>query len=180
MFYLAELIDRLFKTVDPTWLDFSYQDVVDKMMEKRPENRYATFADAKVAIGKHDFINMEISDEDKKTYRSFIDLVYQSLAYFIDERIFISDPEGFLSSLEKVIRDNLFEENVQKNSAIISCLVTGSYRYKEKVNIPLSVVKEFVAWFKSSTSQSQKLILANIVHKLSAIDIKESNLDIPF
>lgn len=35
-------------------------------MEKRPENRFESFAAIHEAIGKHDFLHMEISDRDKK------------------------------------------------------------------------------------------------------------------
>lgn len=44
MFYLAELFRRLIdnsKSCDRT--DFSYNDILNKMMEKKPENRFASF-----------------------------------------------------------------------------------------------------------------------------------------
>ncbi|HOJ11794.1 MAG TPA: protein kinase family protein [Clostridiales bacterium] len=181
MFYLAELFNRLLQGAnEQDLLDFSYQDILVKMMEKRPENRYATFANVKEAIGKHDFINMEISQEDKNTYQTFANLVYQTLTSFINEQKFNYDADMFIAKLEKALRHNLFEDSIQKNADVISSIVTSAYRYNNKVDIPCHVVKNFLDWFGSSTTQSQKLILANIISKLSIINVEEEEPELPF
>lgn len=181
MFYLAELFNRLIKETDePDSLDFSYTDILDKMMEKQPQNRYATFADIKEAIGKHDFVNMEISQEDKDIYQAFTNLIYQSILSFLDEQKFNHDTDVFVAKLEKALRDNLFENIIQKNEDVISSLVTGSYRYNKRVDIPCSRIKDFLYWFRASTPQSQKLILTNIISKLSTITVVEKEPEIPF
>lgn len=181
MFYLAELFNRLLQgTNELDLLDFSYQDVLVKMMEKRPESRYATFTEVKEAIGKHDFINMNISQVDKDIYQAFTNLVYQALMSFTDEQKFNYDADVLITKLEKVLRDNLFEDAIQKDADVISSIVTGAYHYDGNVNIPCYVVKDFLDWFKFSTPQSQKLILANIISKLSTIAVEEKDLEIPF
>ena len=181
MFYLAELFNRLLKEANkPDLLDFSYQVVLDKMMEKQSRNRYATFADIKEAIGKHDFVNMEISQEDKNIYQAFTNIVYQALTSFIDEQKFNYDTDMLVAKLEKALRDNLFEDVIQKNADVISSIVTGAYRYNNGVDIPCSVIKDFLDWFKVSTSHSQKLILTNIISKLSTIAVVEKEPEIPF
>lgn len=181
IFYFAELFNRLLKDKnEPDLLDFSYQDILDKMMEKYPQNRYATFADIKDAIGKHDFVNMEISQKDKDIYQAFTNLVYQALTSFIDEQKFNYNTDVFVTKLEKTLRDNLFEDIIQKDADVISSIVTGAYKYKNSVDIPCSVVKYFLDWFKVSTSQSQKLILTNIISKLSTIAVVEKEPELPF
>jgi len=181
MFYLAELFNRLLRgNSEPDLLDFSYQDIVNKMMEKHQENRYKTFADIKEAMGKHDFINMEISQQDKDTYRNFASIIFRSLSSFTDEQKFNYDAETFISKLEKALRNNFFEDVIQKNEDVISSVVSGEYSYNNRIDIPCSVVKNFIDWFKASTPQSQKLILTNIISKLSAIGVIETNPELPF
>ena len=71
-FYFAELYNRLMReaeNVDES--DFSYHDILNKMMQKDPAERYASFSQVKNAIGKHDFSVMGISDEDKDIYQEF-------------------------------------------------------------------------------------------------------------
>ncbi|WP_061215358.1 protein kinase family protein [Syntrophomonas wolfei] len=181
MFYLAELFNRLLMEAhEQDLLDFSYQDILYKMMEKQPQNRYETFADIKEAIGKHDFVNMVISQEDKDIYQAFTNLVFQALISFFDEQKFNYDIDIFVARLEKALRDNLFENIIQKNADIIGSIVFGAYRCSSNVVIPCSVVNDFLNWFTASTPQSQKLILTNIISKLSTIAVVEKEPEIPF
>lgn len=149
-------------------------------MKKQPEDRYASFAEIKEAMNKYDFINLDISQSDKKTYQSFTNLLMQSLSSFTDERKFNYDSNLFISKLEKVLRDNCFEDIIQKNADLISSVVIGAYRYNNGIDISCSVVKKFLDWFKASTKQSQQLILTNIISKLSLISIEESESELPF
>ncbi|MCH5200719.1 MAG: protein kinase [Oscillospiraceae bacterium] len=181
MFYLAELLNRLIRNADNSeYLNFSYQKIIDKMMQKEPSNRYESFISIKDEIGRHDFSNMNISEKDKKIYQSFTSLVFASLDRFIDERKFNTDISIFVSRLEKALRDNSFEDIIQKNSDIIGSIVIGKYQYNSRINIPCHVVKEFLDWFKESNLQSKELILNNIIAKLSIVRIEESEPDYPF
>jgi serine/threonine-protein kinase len=181
MFYLAELFNRLLQGVRiPDLLNFTYQVILVKMMEKQPERRYATFADVKESIEKHDFIKMEISQEDKNIYRAFADLVSQALIAFINEREFNYDTVMFVTKLEKALSNNIYEDVIQKNEDIIGSIVNGAFRFTNGVNIPNDVVKKFLVWFKSSKPQSQKLILANIITKLSIVFVAVEEPEVPF
>ena len=65
MFYLAELLNRLMVTSPHAdEMNFSYQEILDKMMKKDSSERYHSFAEVKDAIGKHDFTSLDIPDED--------------------------------------------------------------------------------------------------------------------
>lgn len=181
MFYLAELLNRLMINAENSDdLSFSYQSILDRMMQKNPAERYATFAEVKEAIGKHDFINMDISKVDREIYQSFTNLLYQSLSDFIDAQKFNYDASTFISKLEKALHNNLFEEIIQKNSDIINSIVIGGYHYNNNVVIPCDTVRNFLNWFKNSTLESQTLIINNIISKLSNISIIEAEPELPF
>lgn len=181
MFYLAELLNRLLKEIeDPDLNDFSHQNILDKMMEKNPENRFATFAEIREALNKIDFSNLQISDNDKKTYQNFANALYEALSTFVDERKFNYDTNLFITKLEKALRDNCFEDVIQNNADLISCVVVGAYRYNNRINISRQTVKSFVDWYKSSTTQSQKLILSNIIAKLSIVNVTQQEEELPF
>lgn len=150
------------------------------MMEKRPEDRFESFAAIHEAIGKHDFLHMEISDRDKKIYQDFTNLVYESLVFYQAEPHFNSDGALFISKLEKVLATNLFETIIRKNSDVISCIVDCDYRYKLKTEIPRKTVEDFLEWFRNSTPQSQALILNNFIFKLSDIRVEEPEPELPF
>lgn len=182
MFYLAELLNRLLTKMDePENNDFSYKNILDKMMEKSPSNRFDSFAEIKENIDKHDFNNLDISAKDKLIYQNFSNSIYIALSSYTDERKFNYDTDVLLTKLEKVLRDNCFEDIIQKNNDVISCIVTGGYKYNKRSEIKYKDVKSFYDWYKGSTKQSQKLILTNIISKLSLISIvNSSNDDLPF
>lgn len=181
MFYLAELFNRLMDNMEyKKEANFSYHRIVDKMMAKKPEDRYPSFAAVKDDIEKHDFANMNISPKDKKIYQAFATVLYQTISEFIDDRKFNSDPSVFIARLEKALKNNLFEDNIQKNADIIGGIVSGGYRYDNTVKIPCDVVRDFLQWFKESTLESQNLIMSNLISKISIIRVNETMPDLPF
>lgn len=179
MFYLAELLNRLLINNKEDF-KFSYQNILDKMMEKQPDNRYSSFSEIKEAIEKYDFVNLNISKADKEIYQSFVNLIWRTLSSFIDERKFNHEPEILISQLELSLKNNCFEDIIQANPEVIRSIVTGPYRFSNSIEIPCSVVKEFLDWYKKSTKLSQKLILSNIISKLSTISIEEREPELPF
>lgn len=181
MFYLAELFGRLIdKAENCDRTDFSYNEILSKMMEKRPENRFESFAAIRETIGKRDFLSMKISDEDRQIYQYFTNLVYESLTSYMTEPKFNSDCAIFISRLEKALTTNLFETFIQKNADVISSIVNCGYRYNNGVSIPTEIVRDFLSWFRASTPQSQALVLNNFISKISGITVNEPEPELPF
>ena len=181
MFYLAELFGRLIDNAgscDRT--DFSYNDILNKMMEKKPENRFASFAAIREAIGKHDFLHMQISDEDREIYQKFTCLIYKSLTSYMSEPRFNTDCAIFISRLEKALTTNLFETVIRKNADVIGSVVDCDYRYNNGVNISNKTVRNFLDWFRASTPQSQALVLNNFIAKISDIEVIKPDTELPF
>ena len=181
MFYLAELFGRLIDNAKYcSRKDFSYNDILKKMMEKQPTDRFESFASVRDAIGKHDFTHMEIAEEDKKIYQDFTNAVYRSLTSYVSEPRFNTDCVIFISRLEKALMTNLFETVIQKNSDVIGSVVDSRYLYNNSVDIPNAIVRKFLDWFRASTPQSQVLVLNNFISKISNIKIVEPEPELPF
>lgn len=180
MFYLAELLNRLINEYLIDKSDFSYYEILDKMMKKNPKDRYESFLEVKSAIDKKDFLNMSISDSDKRIYQTFANSIYELINVFTSERSFNNNPETFIQKLEDVVKNNLFEDKIQNNGDLISTLVLSSYRYNLRVSVSCKVVYDFLDWFKTSTVISQKIILSNLITKLSTINIDYTWEDLPF
>ncbi len=182
MFYLAELLKRLLtNTTNSKVKDFSYEDILDKMMEKNPKNRFDNFKAVRDAVNKKDFFSMEISEEDKKIYLDFTDSVYNLISVFTESPRFIMQPEIFISKIKNIINNNLFETYIQNNEDVINCIIeTSKYRYYPLRQVSSDVIKKFLQWFCQSTPQSQELILKNFISKLSTIKIKRTDTEVPF
>lgn len=183
MFYLGELLHRLISEIPNIFYNsFSHHSILDKMMAKKPNDRYSSFAEIREVIDKQDFTNMEITQSDKDIYQIFANHLYYTLSKFTSERKFNRDVDDFIQKIEQILQDNYFENEIQNNSDLLGSIITAGYRYKTKNLISCDNVKLFLAWFKKSTQQSQQLILNNIILKLSTIpvEIDEFSDDIPW
>ena len=181
MFYLAELFNRLIENaMSCDMSDFSYGDILAKMMKKHPEERYGSFASIQESIGKHDFINMTISANDMEVYQKFTNAVWNAISSYMNEPKFNTDINLFISKLNSALTTNLFETFIQRNSDVISSIVSCGYRFNNSVNISTHTVRCFLDWFKGSTPQSQALIISNFISKLSDIPVKEPEDELPF
>lgn len=181
MFYIGELFYRLVDSAtNCCQKDFSYNDVLQKMMQKDPEDRYSNFEEIKQVIGQHDFINnIQITDRDRSIYQKFTTPIYQSLFAYTEDPQYNSDSSLFISRLYETLKNNLFESCIQKNSDIINSIVLSSYRYSNEICIECAVVKDFLEWFESLTASFQELVMTNIAKKLSLVHIDLDD-DLPF
>ena len=179
MFYLAELLNRLMANADMMG-EFSNHRILEKMMQKNPANRYATFDEVRKEIGKRGFIAINTSTEDKRIYQMFTNGIFNALECFIDERKFISDPASFILKLEKVLLDNLFEDTILSNSELIQAVVKSGFKYLRSIVIPCKAVSDFLVWYKDDTQENQALILNNFVSKLSTIRVDMTDSELPF
>lgn len=180
MFYLAEMLHRLItKNEMLNEHDFSYHEILNKMMEKKPENRYENFASIREAIGKHDFVHMNISNKDKRIYQQFTNLTLRALDSYLEEPIFNSDITEFIERLEKTLKKNLFEDTIQNTADVIKSLVNCGFRYNLNIEISTDITRKFLDWFRASTVQSQELILNNFIAKIANVKVNKPD-EYPF
>ena len=181
MFYFAELFNRLLRNSDNMWL-FSYQKILTKMMEVDPAKRFQSFSDVQDAIGTKDFSTMEISDEDKKIYQAFSGSLFECIASYIGERLFVTDVQAFINKLHDLIQKNCFETYIQDNSDLVRTVLTCRYRYYQypKYQCKVKDVQDFYKWYVTLSDSSKQLVLNNIHGKLSTIPAEEPEPELPF
>ena len=179
MFYLAELYNRLLRRNKQSEL-FSYQSVLNRMMEYYPEKRYTSFNEIADIIGKTDFSQLEITDDDKRVYQNFSNAILRHLSVFTSEKAFVTSIDVFTKKLEEVIKKNCFEYYIQDNSDLISTVVSCGYRFNPTIDIELNTVREFKRWYESLVTESKQLVLNNIVSKLSKVREDIVDIDLPF
>lgn len=179
MFYLAELYNRLLRETHVDFL-FSYDFVLQKMMELKKENRYVSFAEIKEAMAKKDFGNLEISQKDKKIYQEFSNAIMTCLSCFKESRTFVTDIKEFKDNIHAVIQRNCFENIVQNPNDLVSIVVKGNYKFYTQREISCEVVTAFEKWYNSLSEDWQRLVLNNIIAKLSVIKIEYADDELPF
>lgn len=179
MFYLAELYNRLLEKSGNDII-FSYSAILQKMMEPDRENRYASFAEIKEAMSTRAFSNIEISNDDKKVYQEFSNAIMSCLSCFKESRTFVTDIKEFKDNINAVIQRNCFENIVQNPNDLVSIVVKGNYKFYTQREIPCEVVTEFQKWYNSLSEDWQRLVLNNIIAKLSVVKIEYADDELPF
>ena len=179
MFYLAELYNRLLRETQVDFL-FSYDFVLQKMMEPNKENRYASFVEIKEAMAKKDFGNLEISQQDKSIYQEFSNAIMACLSCFKESRSFVTEIKEFKDNIHTVIQRNCFENIIQNPNDLVSVVVKGNYKYYPQREISCEVVTAFGKWYDSLSDDWQRLVLNNIIAKLSVVKIEYADDELPF
>ena len=179
MFYLAELYNRLLRETQVDFL-FSYDFVLQKMMEPKKENRYASFVEIKEAMAKKDFGNLEISQQDKSIYQEFSNAIMACLSCFKESRSFVTEIKEFKDNIHTVIQRNCFENIIQNPNDLVSVVVKGNYKYYPQREISCEVVTAFGKGYDSLSDDWQRLALNNIIAKLSVVKIEYADDELPF
>ena len=179
MFYLAELYNRLLRETQVDFL-FSYDFVLQKMMEPKKENRYASFVEIKEAMAKKDFGNLEISQQDKSIYQEYSNAIMACLSCFKESRSFVTEIKEFKDNIHTVIQRNCFENIIQNPNDLVSVVVKGDYKYYPQREISCEVVTAFEKWYDTLSDDWQRLVLNNIIAKLSVVKIEYADDELPF
>ncbi|MGV8958481.1 protein kinase family protein [Lactococcus lactis] len=181
MFYLGELFNRLMNKINLFTEDmFSYRDILNKMMESKPEERYDNFEEIINEFSKTKFNELNVTENDKRIYQKFSDSLLNKLSFFTEKPDFINDANIFISNLEKVLIKNLFEDYVQDNFLLVHAVVNSDFTYKTSPKEPIEDVREFLDWLKGSSRETQNLILENLISKISTKPIDYDLAELPF
>lgn len=171
MFYLAELYHRLLR--QSGYLDeFSYGEILTKMMEEDEEHRFASFTEVKNAIEAKRFSAMEISDEDKKIYQSFANAICGAVSCYTSyAKEYIDNVTEFSEKIKSVIEKNCYENIVQNNADLIQTIVKSlNFKYYTYKEILVEDIKQFYSWFQILSEEEKQRVLNNIIAKMSTIN----------
>ena len=180
MFYLAELYHRLLREVG--YLnEFSYGEILIKMMEEDENNRFESFAEVKNAIEEKRFSAMNISDIDKQIYQSFANSIWGAISCYTSyEKEFVDNVSDFIERIRTLIEKNCYETFIQNNPDAIHTVVKSfNFKYYTKKDILVDDVKRFYTWLQRLSDEEKQRVLNNIIAKLSSIETKEE-IELPF
>lgn len=158
---------------------YSFQHIIEKMIKIDPQERYTSFSEIVNDISAGVLAEIEFSDGDKETYRSFSSQLSSMIAEFIDAYAPINDVQTVLARLSDVIRNSSLEEYVPNNSKLIDCFVSGRYNYYPNKNIDVKTVVDFYKLIMRLSTSKKKVVLDNINNRLSAIRIEHED-ELPF
>ena len=125
--YLTEIyyIGELFKHLVLNDNSFLYHDILKKMLEFSPENRYKNYKEIKEDISSCLLSKNLFDNNQKECYMAFADGLFNSITKFNSEPVFKYNIDEIRLSLEKVVKISSLEIYVQCNNDVINCFVDG-------------------------------------------------------
>lgn len=127
IYYLGDLIYRVINNLAENKYNFKYFDILNRMTEKGKELRYQSFIDIKKELNKENFVNLEISQEDKMIYNIFSNYILGYIDYFIEKPILNTNIEAILREINEVIQRNSFHECIENDFNLIQILIKNDF-----------------------------------------------------
>ncbi len=183
IYYLGDLIYRVINNLAENKYNFKYFDILNRMTEKGKELRYQSFIDIKKELNKENFVNLEISQEDKMIYNIFSNYILGYIDYFIEKPILNTNIEAILREINEVIQRNSFHECIENDFNLIQILIKNDFCAQQyPSSIKCEELKKFYEWFKMLNNKMQKLVLDNLEEKISQVPfiLQNSNTNLPF
>jgi serine/threonine-protein kinase len=177
MFCVAELFLRMVKKYNIS--DFKHEYILNKMMNLDPDKRYDSFKEILAALDKKDMKALEISENDKITYREFTESIYGVLAEFSETPNIEQSVSNVLEGLQRLLESNCLNETVQNVTELIGVFVKSGYRYYNTRYVDVEAIYIFYNWFISKDEAFQNVILKNIKNRLLSRPVKVGE-ELPF
>lgn len=180
IYFVGKLFEHLLKdkSIGPEY--FNYYNIIDRMTEYSPKDRYTSFNDVYNDISKGIFSVLDFSEDEKAIYRKFSDSLYCKISEFSSEYEPVDNIEKTIEGLANVLRKNSLELYIQNNAELIRCFLNNGYRYNNRKDIEKIVVEDFYRWLISLSKEKQVNVIENINTKFSDIKVKNEYDDLPF
>ncbi|EAI5466537.1 serine/threonine protein kinase [Campylobacter lari] len=183
IYYLGDLIYRLINNLAENKYDFKYFNVLNKMIKKEKKLRYQSFVGIKKELNKENFVNLEISQEDKIIYNAFSNYILGYIDCFIGEPVLNTNIDEILREINEVIQRNSFHEYIENDFNLIKIIIKNNFHIQQyPSSIKCEELKKFYEWFKMLNDGMKKLVLDNLEEKISQIPfiLRNNDTSLPF
>ena len=160
---------------------FKYSSMLSSMCELNPSTRIQRFSDIEKMIRSEQFFEIEFSEEELYTYRTFAEALCTHFAKIEQSAKYTTDIAKIQTQLNDAYRGFMLEREVPNASVVLRCFVVGTYYYKEE-GLDVWIVREFLKLLKSSTEEKKRIILGNLHTKLDAVPryVQPEEEEVPF
>lgn len=164
---------------------FKYTHLLEQMCLRNPALRTRSFADVAKAIGSNQFHEIDFSTKELATYRRFSNAVCGIVIKIENNTKYVDDIARIVSELNDTYTRSMMEESFPQPVTVLRCLLDGDYYFRNKVELPVPIVREFVELLRTCSEAKARVIVANLHAKMDAIpryaaDQIVPNEEIPF
>lgn len=145
---------------------FKYNNILDKMCSKNPNNRVDSFMGIYRLMTEIKASSYDFESEQLEVYRRFANYLSSISSKIYDDAKYETDIDEIIRKLEICYQNSILEECIQNTSKIISPFVNGGYKYFPKEQFPVYVLGDFVKLVKVSSPEQKRIILNHLWERL--------------
>lgn len=122
-----------------------------------------------IALDKKEFLQLNISNEDKLIYNRFISDIINCVVNFIEKRELEENVTNVLNGLKYNLEVNCLNYKIENIPNLLRVFIKGNYKYYKSREIEVEDVQNFYDWLISKDENYQNIVMKNIVNRLSSI-----------
>jgi serine/threonine protein kinase len=163
---------------------FSYKNIITRMVTRDPENRISLFSDVRNEILSGEFADLEFDPFELDSYRDFADQLTMTLLRIERSSKYIESPLDIIRKLEECYKSIMLEEHVPTNLVVLRAFLSGAYYYSSSRFFQVATVRKLLELLRHSSTAKRNIIVANLKTRLDALERydEQTNFDddIPF
>lgn len=163
---------------------FSYKNLVSRMVARDPVNRISFFSDVRKEILSGAFADIEFDPFELDAYRDFADQLTMVLSKLERSSKYIESPSDIIRKLEECYKTIMLEEYVPTNSVVLKAFISGAYYYSTVSFFQVAAVRKFLELMRHASPAKRNIIVANLKTRLDSLerydDQTQFDCDIPF
>jgi serine/threonine protein kinase len=179
-------VGKLFKNIilENQIEQFSYKNIITRMVTRDPENRISLFSDVRNEILSGEFADLEFDPFELDSYRDFADQLTMTLLRIERSSKYIESPLDIIRKLEECYKSIMLEEHVPTNLVVLRAFLSGAYYYSSSRFFQVATVRKLLELLRHSSTAKRNIIVANLKTRLDALERydEQTNFDddIPF
>lgn len=166
VYFVGKLFEKLIS--DNGLTQFKYTSILGRMCQRNPEARLPTFAEVESQIGADQFVEIDFSESERRTYRSFAAAMAAQITKIVVGAKYANDVERISTQLNDLYRKFMLETEVSDCAGVFQCFISGAFCYRRR-GLSVACVKDFVRLLKSCGDEKARVILANLHSRLDAL-----------
>lgn len=182
IYYLGAMIQ---KEINANNIEtFKFQNILEKMCQANPENRFKSFNEISEFINKDLLSSKDLfSDEQKNIFQNFINAMRVKFTSFTEEPDFNVDRAFMEEQLKSIYNQSQLHEYIPNSQKLMFAFANfSSLRHKSHVKIKVSTFEEFLEFYEELDNKKRDIVFNNIKMALSEIPIEQEihSDDLPF
>lgn len=183
VYFVGKLFEKLI--FDLGLEHFNYRTLLSHMCLRNPNLRIPTFFDVKTKLNLEQSNDIDFNDQERQAYIEFAEQFSRRIKKIESSAKYNEDLESIKVQLEEIYRSCMLEDYVPDAAVIFRLFFRGVYYYR-KTGFPTYVLRDFLHFLRTVSTEKQRIALSNLHSRLDAIQrykepgFDELDDDIPF